>query len=569
MNFEQLHISTIVESPFNYRKTFSPVALQELADSIKHVGIQQPVKVRHLTSDQGDLTGKYELVFGARRFRAAQLAGLEFVPALIDDGLTDELIRVIQLIENIQREDVNVIEEAEGLRELRLAGVPVEQITKETGKKKSHVYATISLTKLAGKARDAAAQGLIDREVAVLLASVPQPLQDKALTLATKTGDDGQLQKLPYRDAKAAIGKQLMIKLENAPFDIEAEGLDGRVSCGDCAHRAGNDEGLSGELDENTCLDTACYRKKVEYHVIVIATAHRAKGGTVLQGQDAKSVNPWHNIYHRHTETSEELLDEPDNTLTIAEGLQKMADAGETPPMPVLLIKEDGTHRQLLADADLLTLQNWMTQQSGAANDDESAQAGEDGATEPRSPLYHKVTPSHFQRTYATPGHRYATDYSHALRRLIRTAALKAERTGEEARWILGTALENNPEIDDDLMQHFGWDAEIEALPPQEQPDESDRGDWIMEHKLQTLSLDDCARIFVYIGLETAPWGYASQDAYADRFIEMATAYGIDVQALAAQQYDKGSAQQASVEDMFDDADEEEEQSTDADQAAD
>ena len=103
-------IARVRPCPFQPRKDFTPETLRELADSIKEQGIVQPLIVR----DRGD---HFELIAGERRWRAAQMAGLHEVPAVVR-LVTDEAAVAMSLIENIQREDLNPLEEAQGLQRL-------------------------------------------------------------------------------------------------------------------------------------------------------------------------------------------------------------------------------------------------------------------------------------------------------------------------------------------------------------------------------------------------------------------------------------------------------------------
>jgi ParB family chromosome partitioning protein len=106
-----LPIEHLQRGKFQPRKDMNPEKLQELADSIKAQGIIQPIVVRKLAQD------KYEIVAGERRWRAAQLAGLQQVPVVVKD-IDDRATMAIALIENIQRQDLNPLEEAEALRRL-------------------------------------------------------------------------------------------------------------------------------------------------------------------------------------------------------------------------------------------------------------------------------------------------------------------------------------------------------------------------------------------------------------------------------------------------------------------
>ncbi len=111
-----LKISQLQPGKFQPRSYMDDTALQTLADSIKTQGIMQPILVRQI-SKQNDLLENYEIIAGERRWRASQIAGLDEVPVLVRD-IADESALVMALIENIQRENLNPLEEAQGIKRL-------------------------------------------------------------------------------------------------------------------------------------------------------------------------------------------------------------------------------------------------------------------------------------------------------------------------------------------------------------------------------------------------------------------------------------------------------------------
>ncbi len=127
------------------RKEFNEEALKELSDSISKYGIIQPLLVRPMTG------GTYQLVAGERRWRAARLAGLKEVPVVIK-SLSDEETSVIAMIENLQREDLSIIEEAEGIKYLiEKYKLTQEELSERLGKSRSAVTNTLRLLKLPDK----------------------------------------------------------------------------------------------------------------------------------------------------------------------------------------------------------------------------------------------------------------------------------------------------------------------------------------------------------------------------------------------------------------------------------
>ena len=139
------------------RTRMHPGALQELADSIRAQGIMQPVLVR-----RADREGKHEIIAGERRWRAAVMAGLAEMPALVRD-VPDQSAAALSLIENIQREDLNPLEEAQGFKRLiDDFGLTHEAVAQAVGRSRSAVTNLLRLTQLAAQVQDLLFDGAID-----------------------------------------------------------------------------------------------------------------------------------------------------------------------------------------------------------------------------------------------------------------------------------------------------------------------------------------------------------------------------------------------------------------------
>lgn len=144
---EYVAIDQIRPNPYQPRKNFNKTALMELAESIRAYGVLQPINVRKQSN------GFYELVAGERRLRAAQIAGLKCIPC-IPVVLNDNDSAVIALIENLQREDLNFIEEAEGYASLICEhGLTQENLARKIGKSQSAVANKIRLLRLSPMVR--------------------------------------------------------------------------------------------------------------------------------------------------------------------------------------------------------------------------------------------------------------------------------------------------------------------------------------------------------------------------------------------------------------------------------
>ena len=149
-----IHIDDIKPNANQPRKVFDKDALADLSDSIKQHGVIQPIIVR-------PHNGAYEIVAGERRWRASRLAGLKDVPCLVRE-LTDEELMLFAIIENMQREDLNAVEEAEGLdRMISTFGMTQEQVSKSVGKSRPYITNSLRLLKLPEQVKKMISEGKI------------------------------------------------------------------------------------------------------------------------------------------------------------------------------------------------------------------------------------------------------------------------------------------------------------------------------------------------------------------------------------------------------------------------
>jgi ParB family chromosome partitioning protein len=145
----ELPLDVIEPGRYQPRSAMDPDRLQELADSITEQGLVQPVVVRPLARQ-----GRYELIAGERRWRACRMAGLETIPALVRE-IADEATLALALIENIQREDLNPLEEAVALRRLiEEFGLTHEQAARSVGRSRTSVTNLLRLMELAPEVRE-------------------------------------------------------------------------------------------------------------------------------------------------------------------------------------------------------------------------------------------------------------------------------------------------------------------------------------------------------------------------------------------------------------------------------
>jgi len=135
-------VNSVIPNPYQPRREFDAAALDDLASSIKAQGVLQPILVRPLGDD------RYELVAGERRLRASKIAGLADIPSLVRD-MSDQESLAIALIENLQREDLNPVEEALGYQQLQKEfGLSQEELSRQVGKSRSAVANSLRLLNL-------------------------------------------------------------------------------------------------------------------------------------------------------------------------------------------------------------------------------------------------------------------------------------------------------------------------------------------------------------------------------------------------------------------------------------
>ncbi|MFV0291326.1 MAG: ParB/RepB/Spo0J family partition protein [Mangrovibacterium sp.] len=168
-SINEVRIEFIEANPFQPRTNFDEEALQDLAASIKHLGIIQPISLRRVSPD------RYQIIAGERRFRASKLAGLKTVPAYIRDA-KDEGMREMALVENIQREDLDAIEVALSYQQLiDEYNLSQETLSERVGKKRSTITNYLRLLKLSTPIQKGIIEDVISMGHARALVSVENP----------------------------------------------------------------------------------------------------------------------------------------------------------------------------------------------------------------------------------------------------------------------------------------------------------------------------------------------------------------------------------------------------------
>ena len=180
---QEMPVEEIVPNPFQPRKTFYNESLQELANSIKEFGVIQPLIVRK------NEAGAYELVAGERRLRASKLAGLTHVPVIVKD-FDDKEMAELAMIENLQREDLHFLEEAEGFQQLiQNFSFTQEELARRMGKNQSTIANKLRLLKLGPEVRQVIIeQNLTERHARSLLKLEDNRLQLEVLEIIKEKG---------------------------------------------------------------------------------------------------------------------------------------------------------------------------------------------------------------------------------------------------------------------------------------------------------------------------------------------------------------------------------------------
>ncbi len=177
-----LSIELLEAGPFQPRQVMEPDSLEELTESIRARGILQPILAR----PHPDHSGRYQIIGGERRWRAAQRAGLHVIPVHVRH-LADAEAMAASLVENLQRQDLNAIEEAEGLHRLmRDYAMTQEQLAGAVGKSRSHVANTIRLLQLPDSVRREVVNGALSAGHARALIGHPDPAKAALAVIAKR-----------------------------------------------------------------------------------------------------------------------------------------------------------------------------------------------------------------------------------------------------------------------------------------------------------------------------------------------------------------------------------------------
>lgn len=236
-----------IEIGNNIRKTFDPLKLEQLTESIRDHGVNQPILLR-----PGSKEGFYELISGARRIKASVAAGLKDIPAMVKD-YTGERAPIAQAIENLQREDITPLDEAYGFKALVDANeFTVKQLSEQLDKSEEYVYRAIRLLQLPAAAIEAITAGEITAAHGHQLLRVNQQEAENWL---------GRAKSVTAAKLKSDLDEQAGTDLDQATFP-KSKPYAGELACSACPRNTGNQGMLFDGAEKGKCMDSSCFEKK-------------------------------------------------------------------------------------------------------------------------------------------------------------------------------------------------------------------------------------------------------------------------------------------------------------------
>ena len=251
----------IVSSPLNPRKVVDQNSIIELAESIKSIGLLQPVTIRPKIIDNSmPENNVYELVLGSRRLAATRLNGEEHILAIIKDMNDDEVLEAM-IIENLQRKDIEPLDEAKAFNELLLKGISYVDIAAKVGKSPEFVKLRIKLNYLIPEFQTMLTDNKLSLSAAFELCKVINEIQEAIYSQHYADGIE-EIQdwnKLTIAELKEKLSKQF-IPLASADFSLS--------ECVGCAYNTSGPHSLFSEYNGNNCTNISCFQTKKQAHII-------------------------------------------------------------------------------------------------------------------------------------------------------------------------------------------------------------------------------------------------------------------------------------------------------------
>lgn len=337
----RIPLTRLRPSPYNPRKAFDQRELERLAASIRRIGVVQPIVIRPLPVEEG-AEEHYEIVAGERRWRASQLAGVPDIPFSLRELSLIEALE-IQAIENLHRNDLHPLEEAQGYHNLLYPpddqpGLTLEQVAELVDLSPATIRTSLKLLQLIPTARAAFQSGQLTKGTALLIARMPHTVQPAALKKLLDAQANNKGAMLSERAASELLQAQFMLQLAKAPFDLRDALLRPEAgACTDCPKRTGAEPDLFADVaTADTCLDASCHAGKVLLHLQASAQRAERRGITVLRDEQARALL-------KFGPQSDALngdyvyLDKPAPELTATDKpLLKLLGADYTPPLMLL-----------------------------------------------------------------------------------------------------------------------------------------------------------------------------------------------------------------------------------------
>lgn len=277
----EIPLSELKGSPTNPRKFFDPAKLKDLSESFKSAGQLQPALVR-LWNRPG-FKG-YEIVAGERRFRAATMAGLPSLRCEIRE-LDDKTVVEFQILENVQRDDLQPLEEARGYKLLHEEhGYSWEDLATKIGKSQSYIYGRLRLLDLHPKILKLLEEGKLQLSYCTELQRIDSKEEQlKVLDDIQYDGNYGDFENV--KELRDHINDNYMLQLAKASFDTkDADLVPGAGACAACPKRTGAQAELFGDAGKkDSCLDSNCWGKKIKAHQEQVTLKMKEKGQDVVQ----------------------------------------------------------------------------------------------------------------------------------------------------------------------------------------------------------------------------------------------------------------------------------------------
>lgn len=506
------------------RKGLTIDSIASMGASLKAHGQAQPILVRplpgHRMADTAYLSPRpvYEIIAGERRWRGATVAGLDAIDMLVRD-LNDDAVLELQLVENIEREDLDPMEEAEGFELLRSKlGYTIDQIAERIGKGKgtSYVRKTMKLLDLSNYAREAMDDGKLGRSTGLLVARYHADKQAEVVDyiVSLQVNDEPA----PFRQVAPAVFTRFNLALSTAVFDIKDETLVINTgSCMACPKRSGAQDDIFGDPNSpDNCTDPECFSVKVTAHVFRTRENAQRDGFKVVDGDDARRAKPSpHSTtiqgYVRLSDTAfiKKCDDGQEREVTFEDALRSQ---GKNAPKPRIFIDpHTGASEKVIT----LDLADKLTPQPELDLEPNGKGKGKGKANASAV----DTTPPEIKALRASMVRR-------ALFIRVFDAIRTGQRTLNETRLIAlclfvdGVENETLPHTE----RYLGWESDLEDL------DTAD-STRIIREKLEAMNAEQLGQAIAMAAIETAisGWAYGTEEDSLD----IIKSYGIDVMAVS------------------------------------